>query len=90
MAIAREITQKPLPAETVDRAKAMMEAQYYRGRQSRAGRAAAGAGHALRGRPLDYGRQVLDEALKLTPQDLLRVAQKYIRPGDAYTLTVKP
>lgn len=90
MAIAREITQKPLPAETVDRAKAMLEAQYYRSQQSRAGRAAAGAGHALRGRPLDYGKQALDKALKLTPQDLLRVAQKYIRPGDAYTLTVTP
>ena len=86
----RSITQKPLPAETVDRAKAMLEAQYYRSQQSRAGRAAAGAGHALRGRPLDYGKQALDKALKLTPQDLLRVAQKYIRPGDAYTLTVTP
>lgn len=89
-AIAREITQRPLPAETVDRAKAMLEAQYYRGQQSRAGRAAAGAGHTLRGRPLDYGKQRLDEALKLTPQDLLRVVQKYIRLDDAYTLTVRP
>lgn len=89
-AIAREITEKALPAETVERARAMLEAQYYRGQQSRAGRAAAGAGHALRGRPLDYGRQVLDEALKLTPQDLLRVAQKYVRLDNAYTLTVTP
>ncbi len=89
-AIAREITQKPLPAETVNRAKAMLEAQYYRGQQSRAGRAAAGASHALHGRPLDYGKKFLDEALKLTPQDLLQVARKYIRPDAAYTLTVRP
>lgn len=89
-AIAHEITQKALPAETVDRAKAMLEAQYYRGQQSRAGRAAAGAGHALRGRPLDYGKKMLDKALSMTPQDLLRVAQKYVRLDSACTLTVTP
>ncbi|MCH5277605.1 MAG: insulinase family protein [Desulfovibrionaceae bacterium] len=88
--IARQLRGELLPEATLDRAKAMLEAGYYRGLQRRAGRADTAAANVLRGRPLDYARQRLDELKKLTPRDLQAVARAYLEPDRAYTIQVTP
>lgn len=88
--IALRLQKEPLPAETVDRARAMLEAGYYRSRQRRAVRADVAAGHVLYGRPADYAKERLEEMKKLTPADLQAVAKKYLDPSRAYILKVTP
>lgn len=88
--ITRRIRDELLPASTVDRAKAMLEAGYYRSLQRRADRADTAAVNVLRGRPLDFAKQRLDELKKLTPEDLRTVARKYLEPDRAYTIQVTP
>lgn len=88
--IARQVRTDLLPVETVDRAKAMLEASYYRALQRRAGRADSAAQQTLYGRPIDFVKQRLEELKKLTPEDLRAVAQKYLDPDRAYTIQVTP
>ena len=68
----------------------MLEAGYYRSLQRRAGRADAAAANVLRGRPLDFAKQRLEELKKLTPEDLQAVARKYLEPDRAYIIQVTP
>lgn len=88
--IARQLRDDLLPEATLDRAKAMLEAGYYRSLQRRAERADTAAANVLRGRPLDFARQRLEELKKLTPRDLRAVARAYLRPDRAYIIQVTP
>ena len=88
--ITRRLRDDLLPEATLDRAKAMLEAGYYRSLQRRAGRADAAAANVLRGRPLDFAKQRLEELKKLTPEDLQAVARKYLEPDRAYIIQVTP
>ena len=53
-------------------------------------RADAAAANVLRGRPLDFAKQRLEELKKLTPEDLQAVARKYLEPDRAYIIQVTP
>lgn len=89
-AIVRDLHENLLPAETLDRAKAVAEADFYRARQSRAVRAGEGASNILNGHDLDYGRQRL-EAMKAVDAKTLRdVARRYLDLNKAYDLRVTP
>lgn len=88
--IAQQVRTELLPVETVDRAKAMLEASYYRALQRRARRADSAASQTLYGRPLDFVKRRLDELKTLTPEDLRTVAQKYLNPDRAYIIQVAP
>ena len=89
-AIVRDLQEHPLPEETLARAKAVAEADFYRARQSRAMRAGEGAANVLDGHDLDYGRQRL-EAMKAVDAATLRdVARKYLDLNRAYDFRVTP
>jgi len=88
--IARSLAEKPLPQETLDRALAVMEADYYRSRQSRAIRADEAARQTLYDRPLDFALLRLEAMKKLTPEDLQAVAARYLIPNKSYSLKVMP
>lgn len=87
--IARRLQQEPLPVETLDRAKAMLEASHYRSQQRISARSTNAARQMLFNRPIDYPLQRLNEMLKLTPADIQQAAQ-FLNPDKAYSLTVKP
>ena len=89
-AIVRELKQKELPAETVARAKAVAEADYYKSRQSRAMRAGEGASLVLRGKDLDHAMKKLEEMKAVTAEEMRNAAKKYLDPGKAYELRVTP
>ena len=89
-AIVRDLRENLLPEETLNRAKAVAEADFYRARQSRAMRAGEGAANILNGHDLDYGRQCL-EAMKAVDAATLRdMARKYLDLSKAYDLRVTP
>ena len=89
-AIVRELRQKELPAETVERAKAVAEADYYKSRQSRAMRAGEGASLVLQGKSLDHAMKKLEEMKAVTAAQMRDVAAKYLVLGRAYDLRVTP
>lgn len=88
--IVRELHNALLPAETIARAKAVAEADYYRARQSRAMRAAQGASAVLDGHSLDYAKEKLEEMKAVDAEALRNAARKYLIPENAYDLRVTP
>lgn len=88
--VVRELQQEDLPAETIARAKAVAEVDYHRARQGRAVRAAEAAQNVLNGRPLDFGTRKLEEMKAVGAGELRKAAAKYLLPGKAYELTVRP
>ena len=89
-AIVRELQQKDLPAETVERAKAVALADYYKSRQSRAMRAGEGAGLVLQGKGLDHAMKKVEEMQAVDAAQMREVARKYLIPGKAYDIRVTP
>ena len=89
-AIVRDLQQNLLPAETLERAKAVAEADYYRARQSRAMRAAEGASNVLDGHGLEYGREKLEEMKAVSAETLRETARRYLKLENAYDLRVTP
>ncbi len=89
-AIVRELQQKELPVETVARAKAVAEADYYKSRQSRAMRAGEGASLILQGRELDHAMKKLEEMKAVTAAQMREAARKYLILDKAYELRVTP
>ncbi len=88
--IVNELRTETLPEQTLERAKAIAFADYYRNRQSRAVRAAEAAANVLNNRPLDYAMQNLKRMKELNPKDLRNVAEKYLLSEKAYDFTVTP
>ena len=89
-AIVHELQQKDLPVETVARAKAVAEADYYKSRQSRATRAGEGASLVLRGKDLDHAMKKLEEMKAVTAGQMREAAKKYLDLSKAYELRVTP
>lgn len=89
-AIVRDLHENLLPEETLERAKAVAEANYYRARQSRAMRAGEGAANILNGHDLDYGRKNLEAMKAVDAKTLRETARKYLDLNKAYDLRVTP
>ena len=88
--IVGELRSDLLPEQTLERAKAVALADYYRMRQSRAVRATEGAVNVLNERPLDYTMRRLKEMESLNADQLRDVARKYLDLAKAYQFTVTP
>ncbi len=89
-AIVRDLQKNLLPEETLERAKAVAEADFYRARQSRAMRAGEGAANILNGYDLDYGRQRLEAMKAVDAKTLREAARKYLDLNASYDLRVTP
>ncbi len=79
-----------LPEEQLRRGKNLLRGDYYRDHQSLGSRSGEAASLAASGLPLDLNRQVIEQAEKLTPEDLRAVARKYLTPESAYIMRVVP
>ncbi|MBQ4616073.1 MAG: insulinase family protein [Mailhella sp.] len=90
MAIVKELQEKELPAETVARAKAVAEADYYKSRQSRAARAEEGASLILNGRSLDHAMRKLEEMKAVDAAQMRAAARVYLDPARVYEVRVTP
>lgn len=88
--IARSLQAVPLPPVAVERGKARLEADYFKGLQRRSVRAETAARLTMHGKPLDVIKRRMEAMMKLTPHDLREAARKYMDPDRAYSLTVSP
>ncbi len=79
-----------LPEAEIQRGKSQMEGDYYRERQSLGSRAGEAASLTLLGKPLNFQREHIDKAAKVTAEKLREIARTYLQPDKAYTITVLP
>lgn len=86
--IIEQLKKEPLPDETLKTAANRLNGEYVRGRQSLASRAGEAATDAVLGRGQNFQKELIDKAAKLTPGDILAIAQKYL--VDPYDVTLLP
>lgn len=72
------------------RGKNQMEGDYYREHQRLGSRSAEAAVLTILGRKLDYNRETVARARKVTAEDLRTLARTYLKPEAAYTVRVLP
>lgn len=85
-----DLHANPLSAEEIDRARNLLEGDYYRDHQSLSSRSGEAAGLLTRGFDLDHNRANIEKTRELTPADLQELARKYLVWDKGYTLTVTP
>ncbi len=88
--VIQDVQKDLLPLAEIEKAKNQMEGNYYRGIQSLGARAGEAALNLTLGQDLDFRKQFIAKAQKLTAEDLRRVAQKYLNMDDAYVIDVTP
>lgn len=88
--IIKSLQTDLLSAEAINRGKNRMEGNYYRERQTLGSRSGEAASLTLLGEPLDFQRAHIDKALNVGAEELMRIAQTYLKPGSAYTVTLLP
>lgn len=88
--VIRGLRETLLPEEERIRGKNQMEGDYIRARQKMSARSAEAAALAILGRSLDADKDLVEQAKRLTTEDLKAVAEKYLVPDKAYTVIVAP
>ncbi len=88
--VIADIQKNAIPEADVRSAQNQMEGDYYRQRQSLSSRTGEAATLSILGEELDFSKQRVEDAKKWTPEDLRRLAQKYLVPDEAYVVTVTP
>ncbi len=88
--IIQDVQTKLLPEDALQRAKNQMEGDFYRDAQSLKSRSQEAALRMTLGQDLDFRKQTIAKAKKVTAEDIRRVAQKYLKVEDAYVVNVKP
>lgn len=88
--VLRELHDNLLPEDELARGKNQMRGDYVRARQRLSARSAEAATLAILGRSLDADKKMIDDAWKLTPEDLQALARKYLVQERAYTVKVLP
>ena len=80
----------PLDAGRLQRAKALMAGSLPLGSESYDGLAASLSRYASTGRPLDFDRQIVTQALAVTPKSLEAALARHIRPDDFTRVVTAP
>lgn len=79
-----------LPRETLEAGVNQMLGEYLRGRQKLGARASEAAGNMIYDLPLDFRKQLIEKAAKITPEQLQAIVHKYLKPGSGYDATLMP
>ena len=79
-----------LPEEELVRGKNQMRGDHIRARQRMSARSAEAANLAILGRSLDAEQDVIDAAMRLTPEDIRDLARRYLVLDNAYVIKVLP
>ncbi len=87
--IITDLKAEPLPEEILDRAKRGMQTSYISASQSLESRVSEAANNTYLDRSYEFQQEFIDEAKAVTPQDVQKVAQKYLNTENAYLLWVQ-
>lgn len=86
--VIEQLKKEPLAHETLKLAANQLLGDYIRGRQSLASRAGEAAIDLALGRPLNFEMELIEKAAKLTPEDVHRIANKFL--VDPYMVILLP
>jgi len=87
---AAMLHDQSLSEEDVARGKKLLMGDYYRERQSLNARSGEAAQDLAAGFPLNHKLSVIEKSKNLGPEDLRKLAQKYLNPDKAYILKIEP
>lgn len=88
--VIADLQATPLDEALLGRGKNILSGEYYRERQSLRARSAEAASLMSLGLPLDFKEQLVQKSQKLTTQDIMTLAQRYLVLEKAYILKVLP
>ncbi len=88
--IIKDLQTNILAEDEILRGKNQIEGDYYRGRQSLSSRAGEASNLILLGKPLEFGREQVEDAMKVTGEDLRNIANKYLDVDGAYIVKLLP
>ena len=84
------LREAPLPEDELERAKNVINGEYYQDHQTLLSRSRQAANLLVQGLDRDMEKQLIDRAKTLGPKDLQELARKYLIWDQAYSMTVKP
>jgi len=84
------LREQALPEAELTRAKNLLQGDYYREHQSLLARSREASGLKVKNLGMDYNRALIEQARQLTPEDLRRLSDKYLRLDDSYLVIVQP
>lgn len=88
--VAEDLKKNVLPAHEIERARNIIEGDYYQDKQSLLSRSREAASLMVRDMPRDYDRELIDLATQVTPEDIREIARKYLNLDKAYLMKVVP
>ena len=88
--VVERLLSSPLPEKDLQRGKNMLVGEYYRDNQSLNSRSTEAAMLLSQGYSLNLNRDQLEKVKSITPEELLKVTQKYLVRKDAYLMRVQP
>ena len=88
--IVAELREKDLSVKILERAKNTLLGDYYRSMQSLGARSSESATLFTLGLPLDASQRQIEAARALAPEDIRRLARKYLDLDQAYWIEVRP
>ncbi len=86
--IITQLQNELLTTDQLDKAKNQIEGDYYRSIQSLSSRSHESAIRSILKQDLDFRKKFIEKTKNVTPEDVQRVAQKYLI--DSYTIQVTP
>ena len=89
-AVVEQLKAQGLDEEELERAKSVMEGDYYIDHQSLASRSQEAAANLAMGYALDRDREVIAKAKALTAAEVKAVIARYLDPDKAYLLRIEP
>ncbi len=88
--IVHRLQEEAVTEGDLERAKNLLQGQYYRERQSLGSRSGEAAELLSYGLSLDYQEELIQKAVELTAEDLAGLAGRYFQWDKAYLLKVSP
>ncbi len=88
--VIKSLQTTPIPQAELERGKNQLVADLHRARQILKARSEEMAELQTLGLPLDANEQLVEQTMRLTAEDLQRLAKKYLIPEKAYILKVLP
>jgi zinc protease len=88
--IVERLSREPLPDEDLQRAKNLLEGDYFRENQSLLARSNEAASLLVKGLDMGYNRELIELAGRLSPEQVQAIAREYLRWDEAYVMKVAP
>lgn len=88
--VVRDLKQEAISTKNLDRAKNLLQVEYYREQQSLLARSSEASDLLTYELPLNYQQDLITQAIKLSAGDIQELARQYLIWEKAYVLEIQP